>query len=119
MSNSLRFISLLLGIALGLASCNENKPQQQNISTKEAPKTENINPQSLYMAKCVACHGSDGKLGAAGAKNLADTKLTVDEVKKQITNGKGAMPPFSNQLNEAEIQAIAEYVLTELKEIKR
>jgi cytochrome c6 len=116
MSNLLGYISLLLGIVLGLASCNENKPKQQNTSTQEASKAEKINAQDLYMAKCVACHGADGKLGAAGAKNLAETKLTVEEVKKQITNGKGAMTPFGNQLSEEEIQAIAQFVLTELKE---
>jgi mono/diheme cytochrome c family protein len=115
MSNLLHYILLLFGITLVLASCNDSKPKPQNTSIQEAPKAEKINAQDLYIVKCVDCHGADGKLGVAGAKNLAETKLTVDEVKKQITNGKGAMPPFGNQLSEAEIRAIAEYVLIELK----
>ena len=115
MYKMLRFISFIWLVALSLTSCNENKSPQQNTSSQTAPQTKRINAQSLYMSKCVACHGADGKLGAAGAKNLAETKLSVDEVKHQIINGKGAMPPFGNQLSEEEIQAIADYVLTELK----
>lgn len=115
MAKMLSSISFVWLAALSFTSCNENKPSQQNTSNQTAPQVKKIDAQSLYMAKCVACHGADGKLGAAGAKNLAETKLSVDEVKQQIINGKGAMPPFGNQLTEDEIQAIADYVLTELK----
>lgn len=81
MDKMLRSISFIWFAALSFSACNENKPSQQNTSSQIAPQPKKINAQSLYMSKCVACHGADGKLGAAGAKNLAETKLLVDEVK--------------------------------------
>jgi cytochrome c6 len=115
MGKMLRFKSFIWLVVLSFTSCNENKPSQNRTLSQTATQTEKLNAHSLYMTKCVACHGADGRLGAAGAKNLAETKLSVDEVKHQIINGKGAMPPFGNQLSEEEIQAIADYVLIELK----
>jgi mono/diheme cytochrome c family protein len=98
-----------------LSSCGSNSTQQKSLN-QAPPNEEKVNAESLYVTRCVACHGTDGKLGAAGAKNLTVTKLSVDEVKQQIVNGKGAMPPFGNQLSEEEIHTIANYILTEIKE---
>jgi mono/diheme cytochrome c family protein len=56
--------------------------------------------EMLYTAKCVACHGADGKAGVViGGVAAADltfeiTDLTDEELADVIKNGKGAaMPP--------------------------
>ena len=56
--------------------------------------------QKLYDTNCAKCHGPDGSgntvVGkAVGAKDLASAeakKLTDDEIRKQIENGKNNMP---------------------------
>lgn len=112
MTNYLSIVWLAVGL---FASCSDNKPSQGNTSKPTDPQGKKINAHPIYIAKCATCHGGDGKLGVGGAKNLAETKLSVDEIKHQIIHGKGAMPPFGNQLSQEEIQALATYVSTEIK----
>ena len=64
---------------------------------------------SLYQANCVKCHGNDGKLGLAGAKDISVSTLTTDGIKEILTHGKGNMPAAS-QLNEAQIAMVTSYV---------
>ena len=80
--------------------------------------------KSIYQAKCVTCHGSEGKgdgpLGAKLKPPAAD--FTSAESKKKpesellgiIQNGKPktAMVAWKSQLSEAEIQDLLAYVLT-------
>jgi cytochrome c553 len=69
------------------------------------------NGENIYKgATCTTCHGADGKLGAAGAKDLTASTLTHAEKVELITNGKGSMAPFKGQLTEQEIEAVATYV---------
>jgi mono/diheme cytochrome c family protein len=67
---------------------------------------------AIFQRYCVNCHGSDGKLGMSGAKNLAISELSLDSRIQIITNGKNLMTPFKALLNEGEIKAVAEYSLT-------
>ena len=48
-------------------------------------------------------------MGASGAANLTETKLTLDEKIAVITNGRNTMTPFKGLLSEAKIKAVAEY----------
>ena len=68
--------------------------------------------QSVYANNCVTCHGADGAKGYNGAINLKTSIIDITEVKNIITNGKGAMMPFGKNLNEEEINAVSEYILT-------
>jgi mono/diheme cytochrome c family protein len=62
-------------------------------------------------AGCGSCH----TLAAAGASgtigpNLDESRPSVDLAVDRVTNGRGAMPPFRDQLSEEQIRAVAEYV---------
>ena len=62
-------------------------------------------------AGCGGCH----TLAAAGAAgnvgpNLDELKPSYDQVLAIVTNGRGAMPAFTGQLSEADIQNVAAYV---------
>jgi len=62
-------------------------------------------------AGCAGCH----TLSAAGANgnvgpNLDTTKPSEALVVQRVTNGKGAMPPFADQLSEQQIADVAAYV---------
>ncbi len=69
--------------------------------------------KALYEANCKLCHGDNGKLGMAGAKDLSASVLDVVGMKEIIIHGKGAMPAAS--VNEEQAQAISEYVNANIK----
>jgi len=61
---------------------------------------------------CGGCHtleaaGSSGKVGPNLDESQPDSELVVD----RVTNGKGVMPAFGDQLSEAEIANVAAYVV--------
>jgi mono/diheme cytochrome c family protein len=61
---------------------------------------------------CGSCHvleaaGSSGSIGP----NLDETKPSHDLVVDRVTNGSGAMPSFADSLTEAQIAAVADYVV--------
>ncbi len=70
--------------------------------------------QKLYDTNCAKCHGPDGSgntaIGkAVGAKDLRSAeakKLTDAEIRTQIDQGKGNMPPFGGTLNKAQIDSL-------------
>ncbi len=69
--------------------------------------------KTLYENNCKLCHGSDGKLGMAGAKDISITVLDLEAIKNIIMNGKNAMPAAA--VNDEQANAIAEYVNTNIK----
>ena len=63
-------------------------------------------------AGCGGCHTlqAAGSSGAVGP-NLDDAKPDHALVVDRVTNGKGVMPSFSDQLDEQQIQDVAAYVV--------
>lgn len=68
-----------------------------------------VDGKAVYDATCVTCHGADGKLQLAGAKDLSVTSLSSTEIKDQVVNGKNAMPPYKGKLSDEEIDAVVRY----------
>ncbi len=102
---------LLITGAYGLAESYKKKkaiPKDQVTNTEMA-----MDGKSLYSANCTLCHGADGKLGAAGAKDLSATIGDVNTIKDIILHGKGMMP--ASTVNEEQAVAIAEYVNSDIK----
>lgn len=69
----------------------------------------NLNIKKLFATKCSWCHQGYGMKQADGPK-LAGIDKSLEQVVKQIRNGKSPMPGFKTQLKEEEIQALAEYI---------
>ena len=65
----------------------------------------------FQSAGCVACHTlkDAGATGTVGP-NLDVAKPPYARVVERVTNGKGVMPPFSDKLDETQIQNVAKYV---------
>ena len=89
-------------------------------TTETSTTTEPGAPQAtsgaqLFMDNCQSCHGPNGAGGHVGpdlqkspvAENLA-------QVEKQVRNGGGAMPPFSDVLSDKEIATVANYVVEQI-----
>lgn len=66
---------------------------------------------AVFNSYCTSCHGADGKLKLAGAKDLTVSTLTPDQVKSLLENGKNAMPKFKSVLSPEELDAVIQYSL--------
>jgi mono/diheme cytochrome c family protein len=69
-------------------------------------------PKLVFQSNCATCHaladaGATGEIGP----DLDKTKPTVEKAVRQIANGGGGMPPFRGQLTNAQIRALAEYIV--------
>jgi cytochrome c6 len=75
------------------------------------------NGAKIFNANCAACHAG-GRNVVNAAKTLQKDALaqfgmnSVDAIKKQVTNGKGAMPAFGGKLSADDIEDVASYVLS-------
>lgn len=72
------------------------------------------NAKAIYTEKCTLCHGDDGRKGTLGAADLAISTIGTQEKIEIITNGKGAMTAYKDELSKEEIESLAMY-LTMLK----
>jgi mono/diheme cytochrome c family protein len=75
--------------------------------------------ETLYKAKCAACHGADGS-GSAVGKKMGTHDLHSAEVQAQsdaalsgiITNGKNKMPGYQKTLKADDITSLVAYIRT-------
>jgi cytochrome c6 len=74
---------------------------------------------STYKAKCVVCHGADGKGSNMGQK-MGTHDFTSADVQKEsdaqltdtIAKGKGKMPAYEGKLKDTEIKDLVAYIRT-------
>jgi len=67
--------------------------------------------KALFIKQgCARCHGTDGQ-GGAGAR-IAPNPPTVAVIIKYIRNPTGGMPPYTNQVSDADIADIHAYLAT-------
>lgn len=102
---------LLIVLAYGLAEMNKKSKAGKKIETS-AVEDPIAKGKLIYTNTCVTCHGTDGKLGLSGAKDLSVSPLTAEQQKEQIKNGKNSMPAYGNMYSEEEIDALVLYVGT-------
>lgn len=76
----------------------------------------------IFQKKCRMCHGDDGKGGTTMGKKLNILDLgtgqwkqgkTVPELTKTLKEGLGKMPKYEGKLTDAELQAVATFVVKE------
>ncbi len=73
-------------------------------------KTEEVasNPEDIYKASCVDCHGDSYQGGVGPALNGVGDRLSKDEIKTIITQGKNTMP--SGLVAEDKADAMADWL---------
>ena len=64
----------------------------------------------LFSTYCVLCHGDDGRLGLSGAKDLAASMLSREDMILVVRNGRGAMMGYGRVLTESEIGLVVDHV---------
>lgn len=96
--------SLIIGSLL--LSCGNNDGTSP---TAAMPKS---NGEMLYNTHCTLCHGGDGRLKMADAKDLSISTLSREEMIAVVTNGRGTMMPYKHVLSAEEIEQVVDHVLT-------
>ena len=80
-----------------------------------ADETAAIDAAAIFSARCASCHGTD-RQGANGPP-LLPANLTKDPSNyvNTITNGSGPMPSWESRISADEINALVEFILTEVE----
>lgn len=97
----------LIIVAFGLAQ----KAKNENAGDKIVA----VNGKEIFEEKCTLCHGSNGKLGLSGAKDLSVTALDHQNIITIITEGKNTMASYKAVLTSEQIEAVANYIESDLK----
>ena len=64
--------------------------------------------QAVFQQNCNGCH-PNGEQGVG--PSLKTSKLSVDQIKTQVRNGKGQMPPFpASTISDQQLDALTQYV---------
>lgn len=82
---------------------------------KTSGNSENISEgEAVYNKHCVICHGKDGQLGAAKAKNLAQSTLSLEETMQAIRQGSPqmGMPAYEKRLDVMQIKALTDHLMS-------
>ena len=111
----------VLALAGGVASgCGGGDDEASTAPPPATTATETGDGQAasgaqLFSANCQSCHGPDGAGGSVGP-NLQKSSVaeSLAKVEKQVRNGRGAMPPFSDVLSDKEIDVVARYVVEQI-----
>lgn len=101
------FSFFLIVVSFGLA--------RKSSELKAGGTTVAMTGKEIFEEKCALCHGSDGKLGVSGAKDLSASTLTHQEIVSIISEGKNAMAPYKTVLSAEQIESLAGYVENNLK----
>lgn len=75
-------------------------------------KKKVISGVEIYKTRCVSCHGTDGKMGMNGAKELPSSPLDASQRIEVVTYGRNIMPGFKELLSKEEIKAVVDFTMT-------
>lgn len=106
------FIIVLSACSQGSNNKTTNMAKENAVAKVEKPKADPLSVgKRVYNTYCLTCHGKDGNMGASGAHDLTETKLSLAESIKVITEGRGIMTPHKF-LGADKINAVAKYIET-------
>ncbi|MFJ7927910.1 cytochrome c550 [Peribacillus sp. NPDC096622] len=108
-------IIMVFGIGLmfllsfkGLGDAKDLAKEKEGGEKTEETESASASPEDIYKQNCISCHGDAYQGGVGPALKGVGDRLSVDEVKDVITNGRGAMPP--GLVEEQNVDAMAEYI---------
>jgi mono/diheme cytochrome c family protein len=114
---TLAAFTLVGGVASGCGGGDDGaSPAPPPVTTAtESGDGQAASGAALFSSNCQSCHGPDGAGGHIGP-NLQKSSVAENlaQVEKQVRNGGGAMPPFSDVLSDQEIDTVSKYVVKEI-----
>ena len=117
MLRNLLLLALGLVTIVGLGACgdaatSDTAPTETPAATSPASTpTQAADAAALFADTCAGCHKVDGS-GDFGPDLTGEDN--VGGVAERIASGGSGMPSFSGDLTDAQIQALADYVVNEL-----
>ncbi|MEO5571466.1 MAG: SirB2 family protein [Bacteroidia bacterium] len=113
MNKALALIAMIfLVYAYGISETKSPTFKQESSTNEFASVAPDALGKTIFESKCTGCHGTDGKTGLSGAKDLTQSLKSSEQKVEIISNGKNAMMAYKNQLSEDQIKAVAGYVET-------
>lgn len=102
---------MVLGIGLMVALSLIGVYDSKETGGKESDNiAQAATPEEIYQKSCFSCHGSNYE-GAVGPElKGVDERLSVDEIKDVLQNGRGAMP--KGLVPSESLDAMAEWLMT-------
>ena len=114
-------VVVTIGVPTIIIAHSWKAPKEAFERQNPAPKNQDSieGGKALYRKYCASCHGKNGQGDGPLAKEL--TPKPADLVERaahhsdgdfawKITNGRGAMPVFKDQLSEAEIWDLTNFI---------
>ncbi len=89
-------LTRFLFIGIPILVLNACSTEQVSDSTTVDESNVVVSGKKIYDNNCMACHGSDGKLGAGGALDLSTSKMSTEEMSTIIDEGRNGMPPHKH-----------------------
>jgi cytochrome c553 len=114
----LGIITLLLFIYVVMISYRKNPMLTKNTDNIKIDETS-IKTASTDVEKgkiiyvnfnCAMCHGENGDKPIGGAKDLTLSQASDETIHSNIMNGKNAMPPFKDKLNDEQLNMLTAYI---------
>lgn len=94
-----------LVLPLLLLACGETPDATKAVTVDGAPDGAQV-----FDMYCTLCHGSDGRQGINGAKDLTRSMLSREEMVAIVTHGRNTMAAYSTVLDAAQIEAVVDHV---------
>ncbi|REK64326.1 MAG: cytochrome C551 [Cohnella sp.] len=98
------------GLFALLAACGKSG---SDTATSPSPKLEGPKETvALYRSNCISCHGAEleGKMGDSTNLQHVGGKLTQEQIRRQIAEGRDLMPAFKDRLTAEQIDALASWL---------
>lgn len=80
------------------------------VAGEEGEASADFDAEAVAQGKCIGCHG--GNLEGQTGPKLAGTSLSKEEIHEAIKNGQGTGMPAGLIKDDAEIDAMADYILS-------
>lgn len=105
-------IVVLVALGVVLAGCQQGAASPTPAPTAKpagtTPPAAGADGKAIFDKNCNGCH-PNGQQGAG--PSLVASRKSVDEIKTQVRQGKGAMPAFpATTISDADLNTLANYV---------
>lgn len=109
-----KFLTLLLGAGLVLGACGGGD-EDAGGDTDTGGSGGNggggdttAHAEEVLNQSCISCHGQNLEGGLGPALNDVGSRMSEDEIRDIIVNGKGQMPP--NLISGEDLDAVVQYL---------
>src|SRR5215216_3285932 len=103
---STRAAALAGALVFVLAGCGGGDGDGSGSSKSSSPGAKVFADNGCGTCHTLKAAGSNGRTGP----NLDEAQPDAEKVRRQVTNGGGAMPSFGDKLSDKEIADVAEFV---------